>query len=98
MANNLTSSPIKIDTAGATSAITYLMTIKNLLWVSDSVVGKNIAALDQLRIHDKLGGNVIVSKRAEAVGDGLELTGLDLTVSGLYVTTMAGGILLITVE
>lgn len=98
MANNLTFSPIRIDTPGTTSAITHLITIKNLLWVSDDAAGKNIVALDQLRIHDKSGGNVIVSKRAETVGDGLELIGLDLTVFGLYVTTMAGGILLITVE
>ncbi|MBT9138641.1 MAG: hypothetical protein DDT31_01210 [Syntrophomonadaceae bacterium] len=92
---SLTTNPIVITAPGAGSAITVPFMLKSLLWVSDDAAGRAIAAHNQLRVHDALGGNIIVSKRAEAAGDGLELVRLNQWVNGLFVTTMAGGILLV---
>lgn len=91
--NILNKNPLVFDTVGATSAITSPLIIKGLFWVSSSVAGKDIAALDELQIHDAVGGNLIISKRAEAAGDGLEIIFSPLMVAGFYLTTMAGGIL-----
>ncbi|GAF83321.1 unnamed protein product, partial [marine sediment metagenome] len=70
--------------------------IKGILWVGDNGSNLDIADGDQLDLHDKASGTLIISKLADAAGDGLELIFPKenwIHVEGLYVTTMAGGML-----
>ena len=94
MANVTTFNPIKVDTVG--SILTTPATIKAILWVSNDTTDKDIAADDDMETLDKSGGNLIRSKRAEAVTDSLQISFSNgLHVQGIYVSKLDGGILLI---
>lgn len=89
--------PIFIDDVNTTTSVTTSPAIiKAILWVSDDGTNMDIVADDDMKILDKVGGNVICAKRAEAAGDGLEISfGRGINVQGIYVSELDGGILLI---
>ena len=75
------------------------MTIRCVYWVSDSVAARDIEADDDMTLEDYT-GNRILSKRAEAVDDGLETCfgGNGLVVDGLRVEDLDGGLVYVVRE
>jgi len=77
----------------AAQATDELLRVLGIFWVSYTGTGLDIASADVFLLTD---GNskTIIGKRAEAAGDGLEITfGFPgLPVKGLTVTTMGGGV------
>lgn len=95
MANSLTTKYKYIDTTTGAAA-TNLMNLAGIWWTSYSGTGQDIAADDDFTMTDTA-GNVIMRKRAEAVGDGLEVSYSypGLKVDGFIVSEMDGGICII---
>lgn len=92
MSNDVTKNPWVLDTAGATVLTTVKLTIQAIVWVSNSVAGKDIAADDDFLLSDQ-NSRAVISKRAEGAGDGLEISfPRGIQVDGLILTTMAGGV------
>jgi len=91
--------PIFINDVNTTTSVTTSpATIKVILWVSDDGTDMDIAINDNMKILDKVGGNVICSKRAEGAGDGLRMSfGSGIHVQGIYVSELDGGVLLLYV-
>jgi len=92
MANDTAMNPYYFDTTTGAS-VDKKMKIVAILWTSNSGGSLDIAADDDFVLQDS-NGSVIASKRAEAAGDGLELSfGFPgLWVDGISVTTMDGGV------
>lgn len=93
---NFTATPWSLYATAATDVWASPVIIKGILWVGDDGSNLDIADGDQLDLHDKASGTLIISKLADVAGDGLELIfpqGNWIHVKGLYVTTMAGGML-----
>ena len=88
-----------IQMTAADDTTTTVVTIRAILWVSDQNSGKDIAADDDMLLEDAA-GVAIVGKRAEAAGDGLEISfpGNGITVSGLKAEDLDGGYLYIIVD
>jgi hypothetical protein len=68
MANDANVNPIYVDSTGVIT--TKQVKIDSILWVSDETAGDDIAATDFFELADA-NGNILVSKRAEDAGDGL---------------------------
>lgn len=97
MANNLVPNPKFVDTAATVFATGERVHLRSIAWLSDQASGSDIAADDDFLLSDG-GGNRIIGKRAEAVGDGLIFEFPDgYIVNGLVVTTLDGGVVYIFV-
>ena len=94
MANVTTIHHMFCDTAEA--IFTGNKRIIGVYWVSDQVAGDDIAADDDFLLSNAAGARFI-GKRAEAAGDGLEVTfGYPgVPVVGLTLTTLDGGVVYI---
>jgi len=70
--------------------------IRAIAWTSNQGTDLDIAADDDMLLEDGA-GNVIVGKRAESAGDGLEMTfpGDGITVIGLKAEDLDGGVLFV---
>lgn len=91
MANSLTTNPIYWD-ATASSEVTGKLKIIGIAWVSDEGSGDDIAVDDDLLITDS-GGHRVIGKRAEAAGQGLEMSFPGgLAVNGIKLTVLDGGV------
>lgn len=85
-------------TATAAQAETGRFRIMGVYWMSDQAANKDIAANDDFLLSDAA-GNRIAGKRAEAAGDGLELSlAKPQFVNGFTVTTMDGGVCYIWIQ
>jgi len=73
--------------------------INAVVWVSNEGGGKDIAADDDMLLEDAAGQKV-VGKRAEAAGDGLELSipNGGIVVTGLKAEDLDGGVLYVIGE
>ena len=75
------------------------MWINCVLWVSDAngAANRDISADDDMQLTDSITDNIIISKRAEAVGDGLEVCfpGQGIPANGVKAEELDGGILYI---
>ena len=75
------------------------MWVNCVLWVSDGLgaANKDIAADDDMQLTDSVSGNIIVSKRAEAAGQGLEVCfpGQGVPADGIKAEELDGGILFV---
>ena len=93
MANKLTTNPIVLDTAGATSAIAIPLGIQAIVWDNPGAAGA------QCVLHDAAGGNVIwqCTAQAQYVGGRIEFPRA-LRVAGLYLTTLGSGTVLVYLE
>jgi len=92
MSNTITGNWWVLDTPGVTVLETGDRVIQAIAWVSNSVSAKDIADNDEFVLTDAA-SKAIISKKAEAVGQGLEVSfphGLEVT--GLILPTMGGGI------
>ncbi len=91
MANVLTTNPMVLDTAGATSAVTQPLAIRAIKWDAPG------AAAQVCAIHDAAGGNLIYQHTSEAANKGNDMAfpGRGLMVSGFYLTTLTAGKLLV---
>ena len=98
MSNVLTTNPLWVDTAGV-AIFSHSVRVKAILWVSDDASGKDIAENDDMKLLDESGGNVVFSKKAESNGDGIEMNFGErgVMLSGIYISELDGGILLIYV-
>lgn len=94
MADNiLTTNPIYLGTAGATSAITSRLQIKAIVWWDNAST-----AGDDLEIHDAAGGNLIFAAVASTAKHTVIFTpARPIFVSGLYLTTLDSGEVLVYV-
>lgn len=91
--NVLVTNPIFLDTAGATSLLEQRVQIRAIVWFDNAGT-----AGDDLAIHDKSGGNLIFA--AAAPSDKYTVIFTPTTpiyVSGLYLTTLDSGEVLIYV-
>lgn len=70
--------------------------IRAVAWVSLTGSNLDIAADDDMLLEDA-SGNKIIGKRAEAVGDGLEMSfpGTGITVNGMKAEDLDGGVLFV---
>ena len=72
------------------------MVIRCVVWVADDLgaTDRDIADEDTFQLEDAA-GNIVVSKKAEAAGDGLEICfpGDGIPVSGLKAEELDGGII-----
>lgn len=92
MSNDVTKNPWILDSAGATVLGTAKMVVQSIAWVSNSVASKDIEADDDFVLTDQ-NSRAVVSKRAEAITDGLVISFPNgLQVDGLILPTMDGGI------
>lgn len=92
-ANNLTSNPIYLDTAGATSAKTTRMQIKAIVWWDNAST-----AGDDLEIHDAAGGNLIFAAVAPTAKHTVIFApARPIFTKGLYLTTLDSGEVLVYV-
>ena len=79
--------------------ITQLVRVQGIFWTSSEESSRDIAADDDFLLLDAEGISVI-GKRAEAVGDGLEVWfGLEgLPIKGLDVDVLDGGVVYIILK
>ena len=94
MANSLSTNPIFLD-AVASSEITGKVKIIGIVWASDEGSGDDIAADDDFLITDSAAKRII-GKRASFAGDdlGISFPG-GLTVNGIKLTVLDGGVVYI---
>lgn len=77
------------------SEINEKLSIKGLLWVSDSSSARDIANDDFFLMRDKKGLRLI-SKQAKSAGDGLELIFYNpLLANGIVINILDGGVVFI---
>ena len=93
MANILTVSPINLDTVGATSAIARGLLISGIIWDS----GASGAVGDRCIIHSESAGtNVIFSATLAVAKDVIIFAPASpVYVTGLYLTTLTNGLILV---
>lgn len=96
MANNLTTNPLIIDTAGATSTVTGIKYILAITWTGTE--HSPIVANNDFSITNKM-GNIIVEKRAVANGDDFVLSfPKAVPIDGLTVAELDAGYCTIWLE
>ena len=88
MANVLTTNPIILDTAGATSAIARRVFIKAILWYGATNSAHTCV------IHDASGGNIVFGASVTAAGEVVTVN-LNTRLAGIYLTTLGSGTVLI---
>ena len=89
MANVLTTNPIILDTAGATSLIARPLRIRTIVWYGATTAAHTI------RIHDASGGNIIFGANARVADETIVVTLDGIRVTGLYLTTLDSGTVLV---
>lgn len=86
----VTNTVIMFDAAGQ-ELTTIKFRIDAIVWASSEDAGRDIAADDDMLLKDAE-GNVVVGKRAEAAGDGLELAiPGGIIVNGVDADVLDGG-------
>ena len=93
MANILTTNPVQLDTVGATSAIARGLLISAIIWDSG---GSGVAGNTCVIHSEAAGTNVIFSATLAVAKDVIIFApAKSVYVTGLYLTTLANGLVLV---
>lgn len=96
MANSLNGiNPLYFDTAGASSAVTSGVLVSSIIWDS----GDSGLAGDNVVLHNAVSGNVVFQATLAVAKDTIIWTPANpVYFSGLYLTTLDRGVLLVYLE